>query len=132
MHLFPKPHNEHGAAAVEIALVLPILILLIGGIIDFGFAFNTMVSLTHAAREGVRVEAIGNGDEGASAEAVSTAQTAFLAPAATFKEAKLEELCSDGDRAKIVVTADAEVFFLSLILSDPIPLKGQAVMRCGA
>ena len=36
---------ERGAAAVEMALVLPVLLLLIGGIVDFGRAFFTQIML---------------------------------------------------------------------------------------
>lgn len=46
--------SERGAAAVEMALVLPVLILLIGGIVDFGRAYYTQIILTNAAREGAR------------------------------------------------------------------------------
>jgi Flp pilus assembly protein TadG len=49
---------ERGAAAVEMAIVLPVLILLVGGIIDFGRAFMTQVILTNAAREGTRVAVV--------------------------------------------------------------------------
>jgi Flp pilus assembly protein TadG len=52
-------HNEDGAAAVEMALVLPILLLLVFGIVEFGFIFNRYISVTHAAREGVRHLALG-------------------------------------------------------------------------
>ena len=51
--------NEDGAAAVEMALVLPILLLLVFGIIEFGLVFNRYISVTHAAREGVRHLALG-------------------------------------------------------------------------
>ncbi|MGH2756907.1 MAG: TadE/TadG family type IV pilus assembly protein [Actinomycetota bacterium] len=40
---------------MEFALVLPLLLLLVFGIIEFGFIFNRWVTVTHAAREGVRV-----------------------------------------------------------------------------
>ena len=46
--------SERGAAAVEMALMLPVLILLIGGIVDFGRAYYTQIMLTNAAREGAR------------------------------------------------------------------------------
>ncbi len=49
---------ERGASAVEFALVLPILILLVMGIIQFGIIFNNYISITHAAREGVRWAAL--------------------------------------------------------------------------
>jgi len=46
--------NEKGAAAVEFAIVLPILVMIIFGLIIFGFIFHDFLEITHAAREGVR------------------------------------------------------------------------------
>ena len=51
--------RDRGAAAVEFALLLPLLLLLIFGIIDFGRALNAQITLTQAAREGARLDAIG-------------------------------------------------------------------------
>lgn len=45
---------EAGAAIIEFALVLPILILLVFGIIEFGYAFYQKEVLTNATREGAR------------------------------------------------------------------------------
>ena len=50
--------SEKGASAVEFALILPILIILIFGIFEFAIAFNNYVTITHAAREGVRRAAV--------------------------------------------------------------------------
>jgi Flp pilus assembly protein TadG len=121
--------GDHGAAAVEFALVLPILVLLVGGIIDFGFAFNAQVSLTHAAREGVRVEAIGTGD------GAQTAEDAFFAPAVINGSvtASVTQDCDSHDAAQVTIEADYGFFFLSIIpfFPDELTLQGQAVMRCG-
>jgi Flp pilus assembly protein TadG len=46
--------REEGAAAVEFALVLPILILILFGIIEFGFALYNKEVITNASREGAR------------------------------------------------------------------------------
>ena len=51
--------RDTGAAAVEMALVLPLLLLVICGIIDFGRMFNAQITLTQAAREGARAAAYG-------------------------------------------------------------------------
>lgn len=48
------PSRERGASAVELAIVLPLMMLLIGGIVDFGRAFYTKVTITNSAREGAR------------------------------------------------------------------------------
>jgi Flp pilus assembly protein TadG len=46
--------EERGAAAVEFALVLPILLVIIFGIIDFGLYFYNDLQLTHVARDAAR------------------------------------------------------------------------------
>jgi Flp pilus assembly protein TadG len=47
--------SERGAELIEFAIVVPILLLLIAGIIDFGMMFRTYEAVTNAAREGARV-----------------------------------------------------------------------------
>jgi Flp pilus assembly protein TadG len=46
--------SENGQSAVEFALVLPLLCLLVFGVIQFGIVFNHYVTLTDAARAGAR------------------------------------------------------------------------------
>ncbi len=52
--------RDRGASAVETALVLPLLLLLVFGVIDFGRMLNTQITLTEAAREGARAVALGS------------------------------------------------------------------------
>jgi Flp pilus assembly protein TadG len=47
--------SEHGAELIEMVIVTPLLLLLVFGIIDFGFLFQRYVVLTNAAVEGARV-----------------------------------------------------------------------------
>ena len=58
----PKRKSERGAAVVELAVVLPILVLLLFGIIEFGRGYNAKVELTAAVREGARAAALSSGD----------------------------------------------------------------------
>jgi Flp pilus assembly protein TadG len=47
--------NERGAALLEVAITLPIVLLVSVGIFEFGRAYQTAQVLTNAAREGARV-----------------------------------------------------------------------------
>lgn len=54
-----RSRTERGAALVEFALVLPLLLVLVFGIVDFGRAFQSSITLTNATREGARLGATG-------------------------------------------------------------------------
>ena len=47
-------HKERAAAIVEFAVVLPLLMTILLGIIEYGYIFMVRQSLQHAAREGCR------------------------------------------------------------------------------
>jgi len=49
--------RERGQALVEFAMILPIMLLLICALVDFGRAYYTWLMVTNAAREGARVGA---------------------------------------------------------------------------
>ena len=51
--------SERGQSLVEFALALPILVLLLFAVIQFGIAFNNYVTLTDATRAGARKAAVG-------------------------------------------------------------------------
>jgi Flp pilus assembly protein TadG len=50
--------SERGQTMVEFAIVLPILVVLLFGIIQFGIAFNNYETITDAARAAARVAAV--------------------------------------------------------------------------
>ena len=70
--------RDRGAAAVEFALLLPVLLLLLFGIIDFGRLINAQITLTQAAREGVRLAALGQSS--ATVQTRVTAAAGVLSP----------------------------------------------------
>jgi Flp pilus assembly protein TadG len=51
--------DTRGTALAELALVLPLLLVLIMGMLDFGKAFNEWIDETHLANEGARLAAVG-------------------------------------------------------------------------
>jgi Flp pilus assembly protein TadG len=50
--------SQRGAAAVEFALIAPLLFMLVFGIIEFGFGFHAWDSTQNASREAARVAAV--------------------------------------------------------------------------
>ncbi|QCB96748.1 hypothetical protein E5206_07220 [Arthrobacter sp. PAMC25564] len=61
-----RGNQQRGAAAVEFALIVPLLLGLVLGVIDYGMAFGQFISLQGAAREGAR-QGVTQGDVIASA-----------------------------------------------------------------
>jgi Flp pilus assembly protein TadG len=122
-----KSDSEHGAAAVEFALLLPLLLLLVLGTIEFGRVYNVQITLTNAAREGVRVMAIGN-DPVAAKDAAKNA-AASVSTTITDSDIVLStEVCSTGAQVSLTIN-----YNLSTItgIAGPFPLAGKGVMLCG-
>ena len=72
-----KLHREEGAAAVEFALIVGLLMMLVFGMMEYGLAFWQIQSLRAATREGARVAAVG-GDTSQVQAAVVNASTGAL------------------------------------------------------
>lgn len=62
--------KERGQAMVEFVLVLPVFLLLVFGIVDFGMGFHAWLTVTNSAREGARLGAV----RGSSAQIVQRVQ----------------------------------------------------------
>ena len=61
-----RRRDERGAAVVEFALILPILVMFVFGIVEFGRAYSARIQLTAAVREGARAGALGGDVEAAT------------------------------------------------------------------
>jgi len=72
--------RERGAAMLEMALTLPLLLLVCVGILEFGRAYQTWQVLTNAAREGARVAVLPGVTDSAVQSRVRTYMTAGQLP----------------------------------------------------
>jgi Flp pilus assembly protein TadG len=129
--------RDRGATAVEFALVLPLLLLLVCGIIDFGRALNAQITLTQAAREGARLEAFGD------PSATVQTRTAGAAPDLGGVNVTIAQTCAPGagpaDNARVNVSYSFT--FITPIgaiagllggggLGAPVVLTASGVMPC--
>ncbi|MFP5372483.1 MAG: TadE/TadG family type IV pilus assembly protein, partial [Actinomycetes bacterium] len=80
--------DERGASAVEFGLVLPLLLVLVLGIVEFGHAFQVQGTLSSAAREGARAMALRN-DPAQARDAVQEAAAA-LRPGVTDAQISID------------------------------------------
>lgn len=116
-------HGERGAAAVEFALVLPILVLLLFGIVEFGRGYNAKVTLTHAAREGARALAVGAADP----------EQVTIDAATTLDESRLDvdvSSCAPGGTGTVTATYEFD-YSIPLFGEGTWDLEAEGVMRCG-
>jgi Flp pilus assembly protein TadG len=131
-----RENRDSGAAAVEMAIVLPLLLLLTFGIIDFGRMLNAQVTLSAAAREGARWAALGQ--PGVPARVVLAAPG--LTPAPTTTVTACPATPAVGTNATVVATYSFTFITpLSAIgglfgsggPGGTVNLTGIGVMRCG-
>lgn len=92
--------DERGVAVTEFALVLPLLMLLLFGMLDFGKAFNYWLDETDIANQGARFAAVNN-NPGASA---SLTLQNYLRASADTKELELGSGFSTLGALKICVS----------------------------
>jgi Flp pilus assembly protein TadG len=120
--------SERGAAAVEFALVLPVLILLVLGLIEFSRVYNIQISLSNAAREGARSMAILN-NAGTAKNAAIAAAPSVTPAISTGQIAITPTTCTSGGNVSVTITYN--VALMTGFFGASLPLTGKGVMRCG-
>lgn len=129
--------RERGAAAVEFALVLPILLAVVFGIVEFSWTFNQQISLTNAARESARYMAIHYAETGAEATAIS--QGLAAAPSAVGATIAIASECAPTTpshdplavTATATLTAPGITGWFAPIFGSGLTLTSESRMICG-
>ena len=126
-----RRRRERGAAAVEMAIVLPLLVLLLGGIIDFGWLFFNEVMLANAAREGARgaVVEMSNADVQTRS---ATAADPLNVDATTGVQVSSPNCAGGADDVTVTVTTtETFTWFFMGAFGIPTPtVQGSATMGC--
>ena len=123
--------DERGATVVEFAFIVPLLIVLVLGIAEFGHAFQVSGTLSAAAREGVRVMALQNDPAAARAAVRGAAPT--LTPAVTDAQIVITPAAcptTGGTTTTVRLTVNYSMPFLTQFFGSGVSLHGTGVMRC--
>jgi len=118
--------DDQGAAAVELALLLPILLMLVAGIVYFGLVYNAKIELSGAVRDGARKLALGG--------TVTDAETAVQNSAPNLGSVSfptVPTVCVSGVTSNASITASYPVSYtIPFFGSGTWTLKATGVMRC--
>ena len=124
-----RRRRDEGAALAEFALVIPFLVLLLVGIIEFGAALNHQISVQGAAREGARMLALRN-----SAGAVETAvhNSAGIADITSITQTPCPAGTTSTSTAQArVVVQSSFTFSIPFVTLGTRTITAAASMRCG-
>ena len=116
---------------MEFAFIVPLLILLVLGIAEFGRAFQVQGTVSAAAREGVRAMALRH-DE-ADAKAVVRDAAASLTPSITDDQIEIDadDCLTAGIGNRVVrLTISYPMPYLTGFFGSGVTLTGTGVMRC--
>lgn len=124
-----RQQPESGAAAVELALVLPVLMAIVLGILGFGRMFSTQIDLSNAVQEGARSAVFASTPPSIAAVKSTTVSASNLAPALTVGDVSVAGSCTTAG-STVTVTASRLISFDYVLGSLSRTITGQAAMRC--
>lgn len=115
---------------VEMALILPIILLLLMGMVEFSRIFGSYLLITHASREGARMASIGKGDDEVIQRVTDRSgvlNTADLQVTLTPDE----DVRRSGDDVKVSVKYKIVIYapIISSILPNPFEMESITYMR---
>lgn len=111
---------------VEFAIVLPLLLILVLGAMEFGYAWTVSGSMSNAARVAAREFAI-NGDSSTAVTAAQNAARPFTVPAGEITVTPAT--CAPGQN--VVVTITHQHTMITGFFGTTVTISGKGTMRCG-
>lgn len=122
--------NQKGQSLVEFAIILPIILLLLMGIAQFGMLLNSYLTLQNTTREGARLAIVGGSD--IEINTLITSISPNLTPAdLTVNITPTETSRSSGDNIVVNVSYNYHMTLpiISALFNNLIVLTSQTTMR---
>ena len=114
--------NERGQAVVEFAVILPVLLLILFAILQFGVVFNNYIQVTAAAREGARKAAVSRTLGTSAAETAATTAAKNAAPGLTAGSVNVtfpnSPTFAQGSDITVQVTYPYAISIIGLVVSS--------------
>jgi Flp pilus assembly protein TadG len=134
LNLIKLKDNESGQSLVEFVLILPLLLFLVLGMIEFGWLLNGKITLNSAAREGARVGVVLNvSDTERKQKILDTINDTIDLSGMVIEDDDLDVTEENDDYENtrdIIVEVNCEVEpIIGLYITDPVPMKSVARMR---
>lgn len=136
MDRITRAKDERGAAAVEFALIAPLLFMVIFGIIQFGLAWSQKEVYIQAAREGARYAAVGCESSCSSTAVRDRVVNAAVGYPITGGSGSISVTpnpgCSTSDTTDTVEVAWSQNFEINIPFVPPVTVTApiEAVFRC--
>jgi Flp pilus assembly protein TadG len=125
-------HKENkGQSVIELAFLLPLLLLLLIGVFQFTLVLKTYISLSLGSREGARAGAVGRTNTDIVAvvkKRLPGFNTSNLTIAITPSNESSRRV-GDYITVRIDYAQDLIMPFISFVLPDPLPISSTTVMR---
>lgn len=122
--------NEKGQSLVEFAILLPILLLLLMGILEFGIMLNSYLTINNSAREGARLGIV------AGSDLEINQLIATISPNLDSGNIIVNITPSEGNRisggtltVEVIYNYQVTIPIISNILNDVVVLKAKTSMR---
>ncbi len=128
-----RTNGERGAALLEVALTLPLLLLVAVGIFEFGRAYQTWQIMTNAAREGARLAVLPGINDDAVEDRVQQYLAAGLVPDADAADVTIDRdtTVDIGDGTASASRVDVALPFTFMVL-QPVAQLVVSGSRAGA
>jgi Flp pilus assembly protein TadG len=108
--------SEHGQTMTEFALVLPLLILVLFGIIQFGIAFNNYLAMTDAVRAGARKATVSRHKEDPVDETVIAVRAAASDLKVSDLAIEVESSWEPGDQVRVTASYPYSIRLLGFLV----------------
>lgn len=124
--------NEAGQSIVEAAFVIPLFILILCGIIDFGWIFTNQLMVNNCSREGARYAIVNSGESGLTSLVTSKVISTSGISDTSRITVSVEFVNSDDIEVTVTNTIKALTPVAGIFVAgQDIELTSTCVMRCG-